>query len=143
VSVIRAEETAKGVPPHIVSVQGGNWTSNISVYSTYPISGVNIVYEYHGYEPNSVANADGGYTYSNIPVIVGEYGAPLPDAGEPFDASAFYTNVENNHIPNLAYDVDPFNAINYDLVQVNDSATNLDASVWGTVVQTYLERRTG
>src|SRR5262249_53728186 len=49
VSVIRAEETKLGVPHHIVSVQGNNWTSNISFYSTSPLTQDNVVYEVHGY----------------------------------------------------------------------------------------------
>ena len=69
VSVIRAEEDKLGVPHHLVSVQGNNWTSDISFYAQSPLTEDNVVYEVHGYPPPASS-----YTYSNIPVIIGEYG---------------------------------------------------------------------
>jgi hypothetical protein len=74
-------------------------------------------------------------TYATIPVIVGEYGPEgLPGSGATnpgaFDAGGFYTNVEGTNaysvkIPNLAWAVEPYSGINYDLVQVTDNATDL------------------
>jgi hypothetical protein len=54
-----------------------------------------------------------------------------------FDAGGFYTNVEVNHIPNLAWDMEPLSDDAPDLVYVTGS-THLDASTWGAVVKTYL-----
>ena len=133
VSVIRAEEDLKGVPHHLVSVQGKSFTSDLSIYPNSSLSWYdNVVYEYHAYTTPAAARTD-------IPVIAGEYGPQWPDGG-PFDAGAFYTNVEANKIPNLAWDLEPFGStpVKYDLVHNNDSATHLDASAWGAVVQTYL-----
>ena len=131
VSVIRAEEDRLGVPHHIVSVQGNNWTSNISFYSTTPLPYDNVAYEIHGYPP---AN----YTYANIPVIIGEYGP----SSSGFPAS-FFDDVEAKGIPNLAWDLDPYNNCAPDLVSVNNSATNLQPSSWGTTVKAYLATHTG
>ena len=73
VGTIRAEEDRLKVPHHIVSVQGNGWSSDISFYAKTPspITHDNVVYEVHGYPPPT-----SGYTYPNIPVIIGEYGYP-------------------------------------------------------------------
>jgi len=128
VGVIRAEEDRLGVPHHIVSVQGNSWTSDISFYATTPIARDNVVYEVHGYPPGSSM-----YTYSNIPVIIGEYGS-LDAAG----ATAFFADVESKQIPTLAWDFDPYSDCAPDLLNVNQSATNLMPSAWGMIVQPYL-----
>jgi hypothetical protein len=125
VGVIRAEEDRLGVPHHIVSVQGNAWTSDISFYAATPLPYDNVVYEVHGYPPSTTS-----YTFSNIPVIIGEYG-DLPDA------SSFYVDVESKQIPNLAWDLDPYSDCAPDLVVVNDSTT-LSVTSWGSVVQNYL-----
>jgi hypothetical protein len=129
IGVIRAEEDRLGVPHHIVSVQGNSWTSDISFYATSPalITYDNVVYEVHGYPPT--ANS---YTYSNIPVIIGEYGSLT-------DSDAFYTDVESKQIPNLAWDFDSFSNCAPDLLMVNQSATTLTPTDWGMTVQSYLE----
>ncbi|HEY1956091.1 MAG TPA: cellulase family glycosylhydrolase [Polyangiaceae bacterium] len=126
VGVIRAEENKLGVPHHIVSVQGNDWTSDISFYGTSPLSWDNVVYEVHGYPP-----ATASYTYSNIPVIVGEYGN-LPNAG------AFFADIESKQIPSLAWDFDSFSDCSPDLLTINQSATSLLPSAWGATVQAYL-----
>ncbi len=126
VSVIRAEEDAQGVPHHIVSVQGNGWTSDISFYASAPLTEPNVVYEVHGYPP-----ATSSYTYSNIPVIIGEYGS-LPDA------TSFYADVEAKQIPNLAWDFESYSNCAPDLLNVNDSSTNIQPSAWGDTVKAYL-----
>jgi len=126
VGVIRTEEDKLGVPHHIVSVQGNGWTSDISFYASSPLSHDNVVYEVHGYPPQMSS-----YTYSNIPVIIGEYGS-LPDA------AAFYADVEAKHIPNLAWDFESYSDCSPDLLNVTNSATNLQPSAWGTTVKAYL-----
>jgi hypothetical protein len=126
VGVIRGEEDKLGVPHHLVSVQGNNWTSNIGFYSTNPLSWDNVVYEVHGYPPPASS-----YTYSNLPVIIGEYGSLS-------NASAFYADVESKKIPTLAWDFDSFSNCAPDLLTVNQSATNLVPTAWGTTVQNYL-----
>ena len=54
------------------------------------------------------------YTYSNIPVIIGEYGSLT-------DSTAFYADVESKQIPNLAWDFDSYSNCSPDLLQVNQS----------------------
>jgi hypothetical protein len=142
VGVIRAEENRLGVPHHVVSVQGNSWTSNIAFYAetsggAYPDGGTgiitydNVVYEVHGYPP-----AASEYTFPNIPVIIGEYGSlPANDAGTD---PTFFDDVETKQIPNLAWDFDPYSNCAPDLVNVNDSPTNIAATAWGTMVKSYL-----
>ncbi|MGH7296281.1 MAG: cellulase family glycosylhydrolase, partial [Polyangiaceae bacterium] len=126
VGTIRAEEDKLGVPHHLVSVQGNGWTSDISFYAKTPLPYDDVVYEVHGYPP-----ATSSYTYSNIPVIVGEYGS-LPDS------ASFYADVESKQIPNLAWDFDPYSDCAPDLLTVNQSATSLQPTAWGSTVQAYL-----
>ncbi len=126
VGVIRAEEDRLGVPHHVVSVQGNNWTSDISTYATTPLPYDNVVYEVHGYPP-----APASYTYSNIPVIIGEYGSLT-------NSATFYADVESKQIPNLAWDFEPYSDCSPDLLNVTTSASTLTPTAWGTTVQTYL-----
>ena len=130
VGVIRSEEDRLGVPHHIVSVQGNGWTSDISFYaaSPAPITYDNVVYEVHGYPP-----ATSSYTYSNIPVILGEYGSLTSGT-----SAAFYADLETKQISSLAWDVDPYSPCAPDLVNVTQNATPLTPSAWGTIVQSYL-----
>jgi hypothetical protein len=126
VGTIRAEEDRLHVPHHIVSVQGNSWTSDISFYATTPLAYDNVVYEVHGYPP-----ASSSYTYSNIPVIIGEYGSLS-------NAASFYADVEAKQIPNLAWDFDPYSDCAPDLVSVTTNATTLTPTTWGMTVQSYL-----
>ncbi len=126
VSVIRAEENKLGVPHHLVSVQGNNWTSDISFYAQSPLTEDNVIYEVHGYPPSSSS-----YTYSNIPVIIGEYGSLS-------NAATFFADLESKQIPSTAWDFDSFSNCAPDLLTVNLSPTNLVPTAWGTTVQQYL-----
>ena len=128
VGVIRSEEDRLGVPHHIVSVQGNSWTSDISFYAVTPapITYDNVVYEVHGYPPTTSS-----YTYSNIPVIIGEYGSLT-------NSTSFYADIETKQISNLAWDFDPYSDCAPDLLSANQSATNLTPSAWGSTVQSYL-----
>jgi hypothetical protein len=132
VGVIRAEEDRLGVPHHIVSVQGKDWTSDISFYATSPLPYDNVVYEVHGYEPPA-----GSYTYSNIPVILGEYG-PSGFSSNGTVSSAFHADIEAKQIPNLAWNFEPYSDCTPSLVAANDSATNLVTTPWGSQVKSYL-----
>ncbi len=126
VGVIRAEEDKLGVPHHVVSVQGNNWTSDIGFYAQNPLAWDNVVYEVHGYPPPASS-----YTYSNIPVILGEYGSLT-------NASAFFADIEAKQIPTLAWDFDSYSNCAPDLVAINQSASNLVPTSWGTTVKGYL-----
>ena len=130
VGVIRAEEDRLGVPHHVVSVQGNGWTSDISFYAVTPdpIKYDNVVYEIHGYPPTAAE-----YTHPAIPVIIGEYGSLTSTT-----AATFYADVEAKKISNLAWDFEPFSDCAPDLLSVNQSATNLVPSAWGSIVQAYL-----
>lgn len=132
VSVIRAEEDRLGVPHHIISVQGRQWTSDISFYNTSPLPYDNLVYEVHGYEPTPDS-----YTHSNIPVIIGEYG-PAPSYANLQNSTTFYADLESKQIPNLAWDFEPFSNCMPDLLNVTHSATNITPNTWGSTVQAYL-----
>jgi hypothetical protein len=128
VGTIRGEEDKLGVPHHLVSVQGNGWTSDIGFYATAPIAYDDVIYEVHGYPP-----ATASYTYPSLPVILGEYGS-LAAGSE----TAFYADLEAKHIPNLAWDFEPYSDCAPDLVNVTDSATTLTATAWGQTVQSYL-----
>jgi hypothetical protein len=129
VSVIRAEEDLLGVPHHIVTVQGTGWDQDISFYSATPLPYDNVVYEFHYYPANGTTAAS--YTYTNIPVLIGEYGMT--------DPSAFFVDVEAKQIPSAAWDFEPYSNCAPDLVAVTDSASTLTpTSPWGTAVQAYL-----
>jgi hypothetical protein len=128
VGVIRAEEDRVGVPHHIVSVQGNNWTSDIGFYSTAPLAYDNVVYEVHGYPPDTAS-----YTYSNIPAIIGEYGT-LTSA----TAAAFFADLEAKQVSSLAWDFEPFSNCAPDLLNITTSATKLTPTAWGAIVQNYL-----
>jgi hypothetical protein len=126
VGVIRAEEDKLDVPHHLVSVQGTGYTGDVAFYSTTPLAFDNVVYEVHGYPPS--ANS---YTFSNIPVILGEY-------GDLDDSTSFYADLESKHIPNLAWDLEPFSNCAPDLVNVNYDASALSLTSWGDTVKAYL-----
>jgi hypothetical protein len=128
VGTIRAEEDKLGVPHHIVSVQGNNWTSDISFYAKTPLARDNVVYEVHGYPPSMAS-----YTYPNIPVILGEYGSVTSSI-----SSTLYADLESKKIPNLAWDFDAFSNCAPDLLSVTHSATMFTATAWGMIVQSYL-----
>jgi hypothetical protein len=132
VDVIRAEEDKLGVPHHLVSVQGNQWTSKIGFYSAAPLPQDNVVYEYHSYPPS--ATGDSGYTWPNIPVIIGEYG---PSGADPSFASAFYADIEAKQIPNLAWTLSGYSNCTPDLVNVTHDAS-LSTTAWGSVVKSYL-----
>jgi hypothetical protein len=128
VGVIRAEEDRLSAPHHIISVQGNIWSSDIGFYATNPLPYDNVVYEVHGYPPDT-----GSYTYSNIPVIIGEYGT-LGSTSAPL----FFADVEAKQIPNLAWDFEPYSDCTPDLVDVTQDATMLNPTGWGTLVKGYL-----
>jgi hypothetical protein len=128
VGVIRAEEDRLRVPHHVVSVQGNGWSSDISFYAAAPLPFDNVVYEVHGYPP-----PPSSYTYSNIPVIVGEYGSVTAAT-----AAALYADLESKHISNLAWDFSPYSNCAPDLVTVTHSASTLTPTAWGSIVQSYL-----
>jgi hypothetical protein len=128
VGVIREEEDKLGVPHHVVSVQGQNWTSDLGSYGQNPLAYDNIVYEIHGYPP-----ASNSYTYDNLPVIIGEYGSL--DAGS---AATFFNDIETKQVSSLAWDFDPYSNCAPDLLEVNHSSAHLVANDWGKLVQAYL-----
>ena len=132
VSVIRAEEDRLGVPHHLVAVQGRQWTSDISFYASSPLPYDNVVYEVHGYEPSSSQ-----YNYSNIPVIIGEYGPSSQSNGSTV-SSTFLNDIEAKQIPNLAWTFEPYSDCRPSLLQTTHSATSLIPTTWGTQVKNYL-----
>jgi hypothetical protein len=132
VGVIRAQEDALGVPHHLVAVQGNQWTSRIGFYNSSPLSYDNVVYEYHSYPPE--ATGEYGYTQSNIPVIIGEYG---PLSSDTSFAADFFADVEQKQIPSLAWEISPYSNCAPDLVSVTRTTT-LTPNSWGKLVKDYL-----
>lgn len=132
VGVIRTAEDALGTPHHLVAVQGNQWTSKIGFYNTSPLPYDNVVYEYHSYPPEATGTY--GYTQSNIPVLIGEYG---PLNGDQSFLSAFLADVEAKQIPNIAWSVSPYSNCAPDLVSVTRTTT-LNPNTWGTPVRQYL-----
>jgi len=130
VSVIRAQEDALGSPHHLIAVQGNQWTSQIAFYAADPLSFDNVVYEYHAYPP--IASE---YTFSNIPVIIGEYG---PSGSDTSFSLGFFADVEAKQIPNLAWSLSPYSNCAPDLVAVTHDAS-LTTTAWGDVVKAYLQ----
>jgi hypothetical protein len=138
VGTIRAEEDRLKVPHHIVSVQGNGWSSDISFYAKTPavITHDNVVYEVHGYPPPT-----SGYTYPNIPVILGEYGYNNVTSGDTTDmmaAKQLYADLESKQIPNLAWDFESYSDCGPDLLTVTHNASMLTPTPWGSIVQPYL-----
>ena len=131
VDVIRAEEDLLGVPHHLVAVQGNQWTSKLGYYSGKPLPQDNVVYEYHSYPPSATGN--GGYTWPNIPVIIGEYGP----GGDVSFVDAFYADVEAKQIPNLAWTLSAYSNCAPDLVNVTFDPS-LQTTAWGAAVKSYL-----
>ena len=134
VSVIRAEEDRLGTPHHLVSVQGNSWTSRIGFYDASPLPFDGVIYEYHSYPPEATGTY--GYTWANLPVIIGEYG-PTPGSSALSSSDAFYADLEAKQIPNLAWDVSPYSNCAPDLVSVTGTTT-LTANTWGATVKNYL-----
>jgi hypothetical protein len=136
VGTIRAEEDKLGVPHHIVSVQGNGYTSDLQLYtvSPSPITHDNVVYELH-YYPGLGGETPSNYQVAaTLPMIVGEYG----DFTSAVPQSGFYADMESMHIPNLAWDFEPYSNCAPDLLDVTHSDTQLEATAWGTSVQAYL-----
>jgi hypothetical protein len=136
VGTIRAEEDKLGVPHHIVSVQGTAYTSDLQLYtvSPSPITYDNVVYELH-YYPGLGGETPSNYQYATtLPMIVGEYG----DFTSAVPQSGFYTDMEAMHIPNLAWDFEPYSNCAPDLLNVTDNDMELQPTAWGTSVQAYL-----
>jgi Bacterial Ig-like domain/Cellulase (glycosyl hydrolase family 5) len=136
VDVIRAREDALGVPHHIVVVQGNNWTSRLDFYSTTPLTQDNVVYEYHSYPP--VAAGTYGYGYTNIPVIIGEYGGANFSGMTQSQANDFYANVEKNQISNLGWYFSPYSGVLPPMLNVTGNGNDIQPNAWGNIVKSYL-----
>ena len=50
--------------------------------------------------------------------------------------------MEAKGIPNLAWDFEPYSNCAPDLVNVNGSSSDLQASSWGSIVESYLASHT-
>ena len=133
VDAIRARERELGVPEHIVVVQGDNWTSTIDFYAAQPLTQTNVVYEYHSYPPTS-----SGYTFTNIPVIIGEYGGANWQGMSQSVADAFFRDIEAKKISSLAWYFSPYSAVAPALLNVTHDASQITPNSWGTIVRSYL-----
>jgi hypothetical protein len=106
VQTIRTREAQYGSLQHLISVQGRQYTNDVSYYVANPITaggGKNIIYEAHLYDQNSISSFN--QAAASIPVVVGEYG--------PSDA--------NYNLPNdwqgINYYSDPTNRLSLQQIQ--------------------------
>ena len=136
VDVIRAREATYGSNQHLVSVQGNSWTSKIDFYSTSPLTQNNVVYEYHGYPPDITGAY--GYTFSNIPVIIGEYGGANYAGFSQTEAGTYFADWEAKQIPNLAWCFSPWSDVAPDLLNVTWDGNDIQPNEWGKMVKAYL-----
>jgi len=126
------------VPHHVVAVQGNQWTCKLGFYNVAsggqmgPLPQDGVVYEYHSYEPEETGQY--GYTQSNLPVIIGEYG-PAGGSSTLQDKSLF-SKLEAKSIPSLAWDFSPVSDCAPDLTSTNGSMT---PTAWGNEVKAYLQ----
>src|SRR5690606_13586897 len=110
VAGIRAVEEARGVPQHIIAVQGTRaWARNLEYYVQNPITaggGTNIAYETHSYlKPSAFEQVWAGPS-AMLPVIIGEFGpADLGDGTQMTieDTTALLDAAEQRDIPWLAW----------------------------------------
>lgn len=128
------------MPHHLVAVQGNQWTSRIGFYNSSPLPNDNVVYECHSYPPEATGTYGYGYTQSNIPVIIGEYGSPVygstDDNATLSDSATLYADLETKKISSLAWDFSPQSDCAPDLVYRN--RTPIAPNAWGRTVQAYL-----
>jgi hypothetical protein len=133
VDAIRARERELGVPEHIVVVQGDDWTSTIDFYAAQPLTQTNVAYEYHSYPPTSSE-----YTFTNIPVIIGEYGGANWQGMSQSVGDAFFRDIEAKRISSLAWYFSPYSAVAPALLNVTHDARQITPNSWGTIVRNYL-----
>jgi hypothetical protein len=134
VGTIRAEEDRLRVPHHVVAVQGNQYSADLRFYARAPLPYDNVVYELH-YYPWTSRQSPADYDVAGVlPLIVGEYGG-FTDA---FPQSAFYEDMDDRHISNLAWDFEAFSDCTPDLVEVTRDAGRVVPTAWGTSVRDYL-----
>jgi Cellulase (glycosyl hydrolase family 5) len=106
VAAIRKVESAAGVQPHIISVQGtGGWARRMDYYVTHPItagSGKNIVYEVHVYDPSSDFTKLFINPAKTLPLIIGEFG-PHSTRMTTTDCTKLMDEAQKLEIPHLAW----------------------------------------
>lgn len=127
VAAIRAEEGSGN--HHLVAVQGAGYSSDLSYFRDHPLTADNVIYEYHSYPPTAA-----GYTFTNIPVFVGEYGSI--DAGS---AATLFADWEGKRISSTAWIFDPHAGCVPDLLAVTQDATRINPTAYGTLVMQYLQ----
>jgi endoglucanase len=95
-------------PKHIIAVQGTRQYARVlDYYVAHPITaggGVNIVYETHVYDPQTLFGARFVEPKKKIPVIIGEFG-PVQDVAKMTldDCKKMMEVAEQNEVPYLAY----------------------------------------
>jgi hypothetical protein len=99
-----------------------------------PLSQDGVVYESHSYEPEETGQY--GYSQSNLPVIIGEYG-PAGGASTLQDKSLF-SKLEEKSISTLAWDFSPLSNCAPDLTTTDGSMARTALGL-GNEVKTYLQ----
>jgi len=102
IAAIRAVEDAHGDPHHIVVVQAPEgWSRDLSYFVANPLTGDQIAYEVHPYNPSSDFDALIVQPSQTLPIIIGEYG-PAGSMTDN-DIRALWTTAQANEVPYIAW----------------------------------------
>lgn len=101
IAAIRAVEDAHGTPHHIVVVQAPEgYARDLSYFVAHPLTGDQIAYEIHPYNPQTDFPSLVVTPSMTLPVIIGEYGpANMSDA----DIMALWQTAQQHGIPYLGW----------------------------------------
>jgi hypothetical protein len=136
IAAIRAQEDTHGGRRHLIAVQGPEYAGVLTYYSQNAsrnvLNDAHVVYEAHHYPPYGYTEE--GYTFSNIPVFIGEYGM-IDDLDE------FFLEMESKKIPNLVWIMDAWGYCQPTVLQSTgmSGANPIQPNALGTVVMRYLQ----
>jgi len=103
IAAIRAVEDAHGAPHHIVVVQApGAWSRDLSYFVAHPLTGDQIAYEVHPYNPASDFDALIVQPSQTLPIIIGEYGPAGTMTDN--DIKQLWTVAQAQGVPYIAWD---------------------------------------
>jgi hypothetical protein len=107
IAAIRAVEDAHGAPHHIVVAQAPQgWAREVQYFVDQPLTGDNIAYEIHPYNPRADFDRLIVQPSRRIPLIIGEYG-PAANGGTVYmsedDVRALWTTAQANEVPYLGW----------------------------------------
>lgn len=102
IAAIRAVEDAHGAPHHIVVVQAPkDYARDLTYFVQHPLTGDQIAYEVHPYNPKSDFDALVTQPAQHLPIIIGEYG-PAGSMTEA-DVQALWPVAQAAGVPYIAW----------------------------------------